>query len=271
MSVFNNAAFVLSKYNLSKKEIKNKVEEILILLGIEHLKNRYPKNLSGGEKQRTALARALVGNPRILLFDEPMSSLDNRTSKNLIMEIHCLLKKLGITTVYVTHNFYEAEKLADRIAILEKGKIEQIGTVDDIFFNPTERVGEFIGTPNILDCDYSYPINHGLKIVKCGDISLVISDEGCEIKRIAILPEDLYMTEKKPSGMNINTVKGVLIDYVELSFGFLCTVQVGKRLLKVKLPKETFYNMHLKKGENVWLTFNLRKLKITSHSNFGAA
>ncbi|MFA6809422.1 MAG: ABC transporter ATP-binding protein [Eubacteriales bacterium] len=271
MSVFNNVAFALGRLNISKSEIKTKVEEILGLLGIVHLKDRYPKNLSGGEKQRAALARALVGNPRILLFDEPMSSLDNRTSKNLIMEVHYLLKKLGITTIYVTHNFYEAEKMADRVVILENGHIEQIGSIEDIFFNPTERVSEFIGTPNILYCDQSYPINHGLRIAKCGDISLVMSDEGYEVKRIAILPEDLYITSKQPSGLDINTVQGVLTDSVELSFAFLCSVQVGDKILKVKLPKESYYSMYLDIGKKVWLVINLRKIRITACANFGVA
>lgn len=271
MSVFNNVAFALNRFKLSKKEIKMRVEEILNLLGIEHLLARYPKNLSGGEKQRVALARALVGNPQILLFDEPMSSLDNKTSKNLIMEVRYLLKKLGITTIYVTHNFYEAEKMADRAVILENGQIVQVGTIEEIFFNPTEKASEFIGTPNILYCDHSYPIDHGLKIVKCGSISLVMADEGYEVKRIAILPEDLYLTSEKPSGVDINTVQGELIDFTELSFAFLCSVKVEEKILKVKLPKEVFNSMHLKMGDRVWLIFNLRKLKITSCSNFGVA
>lgn len=271
MSVFKNAAFALLRQNMSKKEIKIRVEEILSLLGIEHLKDRYPKNLSGGEKQRAALARVLVGYPKILLFDEPMSSLDNRTSKNLIMEVHYLLKKLGITTVYVTHNFCEAEKLADRVAIMDNGRIEQIGSIEDIYFNPTEKVSNFIGTPNILDCDQCYPINHGLMIVKCGDISLVISDEGYKVNRIAILPEDLYITSEEPCNLDINTVKGILIDSVELSFAFLCSVMVGDKKLRARLPKESFYSMQLSVGNEVWLVFNLRKLRITSCTNFSIA
>lgn len=268
MTVCRNVAFALDRGSADKKEIEHRVREILSLLGIEHLHDRYPKNLSGGEKQRAALARALVAEPRILLFDEPLNSLDNHTAKNLIMEVHYLLERLAMTTICVTHSFYEAEKLANKLAVVEDGRIEQIGTVEDIFFNPTENVREFIGAPNILECDDSYPINHGLRMVHYGDISLVMSDEGFDVKRIAVLPEDIYLAAEKPAGVDINTVRGVLLDYAESPFFTGCTVQVGAKTLSVKLPKAAFTAMHLHAGQPVWLLFNLRKLRITACTQF---
>lgn len=262
LDVFSNIAFGLKKFNLSKSEIQDKVEEILHLINIEALSKRYPKNLSGGEKQRVALARALVSSPDVLLLDEPMSSLDRRTSKHLMLELKMLQKKLGITTIYVTHDFYEAEKLADRIAVIEKGRLEQIGRPSEIFFYPTKVVSEFIGTPNILICDKCYPIKHSLMIVECDTISLVVADEGKKVKRISILPEDLYLSAVKPTGPNVNSVQGDLINVEMYSFMVCCTVKVGKYHLNVKLPQEIFEKMHLKLEDKVWLVFNLRKLQV---------
>lgn len=167
LNVFSNIAFGLKIQKLTKSQIQDKVEGMLRLLNIESLRGRFPKNLSGGEKQRVALARALVASPRILLLDEPMSSLDYRTSRYLRSELKALQKKLGITTVYVTHNIYEAEEMADRIAVIAGGKLEQVGSPEEVFSHPRETVESFIGSPNILNCQRCRPLNPSLmEVVK---------------------------------------------------------------------------------------------------------
>ena len=166
LDVSTNIAYGLRIQKQSQDEIRTRVEELLQIMKIKHLSSRYPKELSGGEKQRVALARALANSPRILLLDEPMNSLDYRTSKYLRTEFKTLQKKLGVTTIYVTHNFYEAEEMADRIAVLDKGRVEQIGSSKEIFFHPTEAVNDFIGAPNILTCDYY----HRLSFLKSTEI-----------------------------------------------------------------------------------------------------
>jgi len=261
LDVFSNIAFGLKIQKLVKAKIRNKVEDMLHLLNIESFSDRFPKNLSGGEKQRVALARALASSPHILLLDEPMSSLDYRTSKYLRTELKMLQRKLGITTIYVTHNFYEAEEMADRIAILDKGRLEQIGPPEDIFFHPTKTVSDFIGAPNILTCEYCHQLNPGLMEVKCGDISFVISNECKQVRKIAILPEDIYLSATKPPGPNINRIRGSLTKVDKSSFTVCCTVLAGKNYLRAELPKEIFETMRLDVGDEVWLTFNLRKLK----------
>jgi len=228
---------------------------------IKHLSSRYPKELSGGEKQRVALARALANSPRILLLDEPMNSLDYRTSKHLRTEFKILQKKLGITTLYVTHNFYEAEEMAQRIAVLDRGRVEQIGLPKEIFFHPTEAVNDFIGAPNILTCDYCNRLSFGLVEVKCSDISLVVSSEIEKIKKVAILPEDIYLSDIKPPGTDVNRIKGRLIEIEESSSTVCCTIVTGKNSLRVKLPQEIFTGMSLNAGDEVWLILALRKLK----------
>ncbi|MDP2945739.1 MAG: ABC transporter ATP-binding protein [Atribacterota bacterium] len=261
LDVSVNIAYGLRVQKQPQDEIKDRVEKLLQIMKIKHLSPRYPKELSGGEKQRVALARALANSPRILLLDEPMNSLDYRTSKYLRTEFKILQKKLGITTIYVTHNFYEAEEMAERIAVLDKGSVEQVGSPKEIFFHPTEAVNDFIGAPNILTCDYCNRLSFGLIEVKCGDISLVISSEREKIKKVAILPEDIYLSDTKPPGPDVNRVKGKLTEIEKSSSTVCCTVVTGKNSLKVKLPKEIFASMNLNIGDEVWLILAPRKLK----------
>ncbi|MBZ4688134.1 MAG: transporter ATP-binding protein [Clostridiales bacterium] len=128
LNVASNIAFGLRARKEPPDRIKARINELLEMMKIKHLVSRYPKNLSGGEKQRVALARALASSPKILLLDEPLSSLDFQTAQNLRVELKQLQKKLGITTVYVCHNMKEAEEMADRIAVIKEGRIEEIGT-----------------------------------------------------------------------------------------------------------------------------------------------
>jgi ABC-type sugar transport system ATPase subunit len=127
LDVASNIAFGLRARGEPSTRVRTRINELLEMMKINHLSSRYPKHLSGGEKQRVALARALARSPEVLLLDEPLSSLDLETAKYLRTELRQLQKKLGITTIYVTHNLEEAEEMADRIAIVDDGCIEQIG------------------------------------------------------------------------------------------------------------------------------------------------
>jgi len=256
-----NIAYGLKVQKRPQNEINAKVEELLQIMKIKHLSSRYPKELSGGEKQRVALARALANFPRILLLDEPMNSLDYRTSKHLRTEFKILQKKLGITTLYVTHNFYEAEEMAQRIAVLDKGRVEQVGSPKEIFFHPTEAVNDFIGAPNILTCDYCNRLGFGLVEVECGDITLMVYSEREKIKKVAILPEDIYLSDTRPPGPDVNRVRGKLTEINESFSTVCCTVVTGKNSLKVKLPQEIFASMSSNIGDEVWLILAPRKLK----------
>jgi ABC-type sulfate/molybdate transport systems ATPase subunit len=116
--------------------IKERVTSLMKMMRIDHLAGHYPNILSGGEKKRVALARSLAPSPKILLLDEPTSNLDAQTAKYLRGELHSLLKKMGIHTLHVTHDLREAEELADRIALISNGTIEQVASPDELFFNP---------------------------------------------------------------------------------------------------------------------------------------
>jgi len=143
-NVFNNVAFGLRATSCPADKITEKVEAILGLLNISHLKNRYPKDLSGGEKQRVGLARSLIMEPKILLLDEPLASLDPVTARNIRKEVKSLHRRLFLTTLYVTHDFNEARELADRIVVIIKGELKQLGSVQDIFYKPAKEIKELI-------------------------------------------------------------------------------------------------------------------------------
>ncbi|SCZ79465.1 ABC transporter ATP-binding protein [Acidaminobacter hydrogenoformans] len=144
LNTFDNIAFGLRAGGYPDDEIKEKIDSILHLLNITHLKKRYPKDLSGGEKQRVGLARSIIIEPKILLLDEPLSSLDPSTARSIRKELKVLQKRLNLTILYVTHDFAEAKELADRIVVITEGQIKQLGSVHDIFNLPAEEIREFI-------------------------------------------------------------------------------------------------------------------------------
>jgi thiamine transport system ATP-binding protein len=154
MTVFENVAFGLEIRKLPREEIKKRVEWALGLVGLEGLENRYPEQLSGGQQQRVALARALVVEPKVLLLDEPLSNLDAKIRERLRGEIRRIQKELGITTIYVTHDQEEAMAVSDRIAVMNSGRIEQVGKPLELYYYPkTEFVARFLGLSNILELE----------------------------------------------------------------------------------------------------------------------
>lgn len=151
MSVFDNVAYGLHSLKMPRAKIREKVNASLSTMGLAGLGDRRPNQLSGGQQQRVALARSLVMEPRILLFDEPLSNLDAKLRVQMRSEIHRLQRRLGITSIYVTHDQIEAMALSDRIVVMNKGKIEQIGTPEEIYHFPKTRfVADFIGRANFL-------------------------------------------------------------------------------------------------------------------------
>ena len=151
MSVFDNIAYGLRVRKLPKDEVRRRVMKVLELVGLKGLEDRYPLQLSGGQQQRVALARALVVEPKVLLLDEPLSNLDAKLRVKMREEIKRLQKRLGITTIYVTHDQEEAMSLSDRIAIMNNGKIVQVGQPKEVYMNPSNLfVATFIGRSTAL-------------------------------------------------------------------------------------------------------------------------
>jgi iron(III) transport system ATP-binding protein len=151
MTVFENVAYPLRAMGVGGDELRRRVLEALKLVQLEPLAQRYSSQISGGQQQRVALARSLVGAPKLLLFDEPLSNLDANLRLQMRVEIKELQKRLGFTAIYVTHDQAEAMAIADRIAIMEKGRLRQIGTPRDIYERPANCfVAGFMGTTNLL-------------------------------------------------------------------------------------------------------------------------
>ena len=166
MNVFDNIAFPLKMRKATKQQIKDKVRNISQLLGIENFLDRKPKELSGGQMQRVALGRALVREPKIFLMDEPLSNLDAKLRTFMRTEIKKLQKKIGITTLYITHDQIEAMSMADKIAVMNSGLVQQIGKAAEIYKEPANTfVADFVGSPsmnflrcNIFENDYYHTI-----------------------------------------------------------------------------------------------------------------
>lgn len=151
-NVFDNVAYGLKIRKLPKEEIRKKVLEILDLVELGGMESRMTNQLSGGQQQRVALARALVLEPGVLLFDEPLSNLDAKLRVTMRTEIRKIQQKVGITAIYVTHDQAEAMSISDKIIIMSKGKVEQIGTPREIYYHPNSRfVADFIGEANFLE------------------------------------------------------------------------------------------------------------------------
>jgi len=152
LSVFENIAYGLNVQRVSKSEIRERVARVLALVELTGLENRAPNQLSGGQQQRVALARALIMEPKVLLMDEPLSNLDAKLREQMRTEIRSIQKRLGITSVYVTHDQVEAMTLSDRIVVMHQGKIEQVGSPSEIYRYPQTRfVADFIGRANFVD------------------------------------------------------------------------------------------------------------------------
>ena len=151
MNVAENIGYGLKLKKVPKSEIRKKVSQMLELVQLEGYERRKPSELSGGQKQRVAIARALVNNPKVLLLDEPLGALDLQLRRAMQIELKHLQKKLGITFIYITHDQEEAINMSDRIAVMRDGRIEQIGTPDEIYNHPkTSYVATFVGNANIL-------------------------------------------------------------------------------------------------------------------------
>tara|TARA_B100000941_G_scaffold3916_1_gene2516 strand:- start:67 stop:1122 length:1056 start_codon:yes stop_codon:yes gene_type:complete len=197
MNVFQNISFGLTAEKIKRDDVKQKVVEAAKILKIEELLDRKPKELSGGQKQRVAIGRAITRNPKLFLFDEPLSNLDAALRSEMRVEISKLHKKLKSNIVYVTHDQIEAMTLADKIVIMNKGKIEQFGDPEDIYNNPRNIfVAEFIGNPkmNILKIEKKNIINKNTLKLFNKDIHFENLNFENELY-IGIRPEDISLEE----------------------------------------------------------------------------
>jgi sn-glycerol 3-phosphate transport system ATP-binding protein len=205
MTVYNNMAYGLKNRGISKQEIEDKVNEVAKLLEIDQYLSRKPSMLSGGQRQRVAMGRAIVRNPKIFLFDEPLSNLDAKLRNQMRLEIKKLQRQMGVTSIFVTHDQTEAMTLGDRIVVINNGIVEQVGTPKDIYSKPnTKFVAEFIGSPqmNIFNCK----IDNGIAKIDNNSINL---DKSINVDdaSIGIRPDDIQISDSGSISCKANLVE----------------------------------------------------------------
>ncbi len=267
-SVYDNIAFPLRapkrKKRLSPQEEKKRIEEIADFLGITRLLERMPTQLSGGEKQRVSLARVMVRRPQVYLLDEPIAHLDSRLKFSTQTALKKLSSQLGTTIIYVTHDYKEALGMSDRVAVLRKGAIEQIGTPKEVYNNPsTDFVARFIGDPptNLMDGaivtkdgemlfsagdDFSFPIRDELR--EAAEKAARQNGDGHTV-RLGIRPSHIKVSRDKISD---NSFQLPVYATIHNPHSAMCTFELKDGFLQVNIEEGAQYDM----SEKVWVDFD---------------
>ena len=244
MNVFENVAFPLHemRQRLSGDEIRTRVRKALAMVQLDGLEDRPAPFLSGGQQQRLALARALVKEPRVLLLDEPLSNLDAKLREETRFEMRELVKRLAITTLYVTHDQLEALTMSDVIAVMDGGRIVQQGTPLEIYGAPQDRfVANFIGLSNFLEGRVTMTGRMGEVETPSGALKCVLPDgiTAGEAVVVVIRPEDVNLNGGA-AGQNENVLEGKVEAIVFMGDALECQVAVGTKLFRLKLhPSST--------------------------------
>jgi len=226
MSVWGNVAYPLQVHKVAKKEIASRVEKMLSIVGLEEMADRNVTKLSGGQQQRVVLARALVQNPRLLLFDEPLSNLDARLRVSMRFEIRQLQQRVGISTLYVTHDQTEAMVLSDRVIVMNQGHIEQVGPPLEIYRKPVSAfVASFFGEVNFIEGEIA-PFNESSDLVnveveldKKKQVLLAQPQKGMKAGNsvyVCIRPQDVGMDAQHRENEDIRTFRGKISQIVHM-------------------------------------------------------
>ena len=221
LNVYENVAFGLRVKKLPEKEIKKQVNDMLKLVNLEGFEKRHIDTLSGGQQQRVAIARAIANRPKVLLLDEPLAALDLKLRKDMQKELRNIQRQLGITFVFVTHDQEEALTMSDRVVVMDKGKIQQVGTPKDIYNEPLNAfVADFIGESNIVDgiMHEDFSVEFSGQKFKCLDKGFA-SDEAVDV---VVRPEDVDIVEVDKGMLN-----GTVTSVAFLGVHFEIIVDIG--------------------------------------------
>jgi len=257
LSVFENVRFGLKARGIDNKK---RVKEALETVGLDGFDNMNPMKLSGGEQQRVALARAIVTDPRCILMDEPLSILDAIARERLRYEMKRLQKEIGVTSIYVTHDQVEAMVLGDRVAVLNKGTVEEVGTPEKIFYKPeSEFVARFVGMKNIFDGKVvSLDREEGVMGISTENFDLTAVfmplGEGDHVKA-CIRPEEIILMRSNQGTSARNLISGKITNIFPNGHLMRVLVDVRGDEMSVDITRLAVHNLELKSGDDVNLTF----------------
>ena len=260
LNVFGNVAFGLKQRKVKKQDIKETVEKILEVVDLKDYSLRYPRELSGGQKQRVALARALVIKPGLLLLDEPLSNLDAKLRLKMRVEIRKIQQKLGITTIFVTHDQEECFSISDKVAVMNKGIVEQYDSPEKIYSYPkTEFVARFVGFENFINLKSKesgiFETDNGITL----NIDSAADIDDSEVKG-TIRPEDIELVTDGSSCNNV--IEGLIEIRTFLGKGYQYSIETKLGSITVNSGKEQVY----KQGDKVKLYLPSNKLIIVKSS-----
>lgn len=264
MTVENNIIYNLS---LSKEEKQKKLRELISLFNLEGLEKRKPSSLSGGEKQKVAIARTVIRMPELLLLDEPLSSLDLPTREKLQKELKKILKKLQIPTIFVTHDRTEAIIMGDRIVVMNDGKVVQMGEVNEVFTKPDNpSVAAIVGMENVLIGEI-IERSEGLVSIKVGKCTLVALDTGAVGPEVAVCirAEEIILEKGNvPESSARNRFSGKIIDISPQGVTVKLTLDCGF-LLIVLITKRSFIDLSIQKGSKLTASIKAQAIHIFQH------
>jgi iron(III) transport system ATP-binding protein len=261
MTVFDNVAYGLRVRRASTEMIKERTSKALELVGLPHLADRYATKLSGGQRQRVALARAIVYEPRVILFDEPLSNLDAKLREQMRVELVRLQKEVGITSIYVTHDQSEALVMSDRVVVINNGLIQQIGDPQTIYARPANTfVANFIGVANLMQgvvlgrggdyCDLEIAVGEGRAPLRLRAAGGKDAAAGQRVT-LSLRPEDIDIHFEKPADSG-NLFEGEVTETVYLGSLLECRVKVGRYEVGIQID----HYEQIAPGQKVFLSFS---------------
>ncbi len=270
MTVYDNIAFPLKLRKIPKQEIEERVREVAELLGLTDLLKRKPRELSGGQRQRVALGRAIVRKPQVFLMDEPLSNLDAKLRVKMRAELKKLQKQLGVTTIYVTHDQVEAMTMGDRVAVINQGLLQQVGTPDEVYDRPANIfVGGFIGSPPMNFIDASIAEDGAGVWANFGEFRLKFMEDQAEVLREAnligkealfgIRPEDIYdamFAQVKVPGENMAKARVEIVE--NLGSEKIVHLRVGDITFLGSFHSES----KVREGQEVDVVFDMKKVHV---------
>lgn len=239
MSVASNVAYPLKMRKVGLDERARRVREVLEMVGLEEYASRMATELSGGQQQRVALARALVATPQLLLFDEPLSNLDARLRQDMRSELREMHKRVGTTSIYVTHDQEEAVSLSTRIVLLNKGAIEQVGSPREIYWHPVSHfVADFVGYDNFVGATVVSTDQHGVKVLLDGTETRLTCPPRADVhegQQVDIAVRSSSVILGPPAADKPNRFDGVITDVMYLGDDFIYELQLGPHKVTVSI------------------------------------